>query len=209
MSYYKNENIYNKKLAYLTELNKYLLCGKGVKKQMTLSRFVKPRRLIITGILLFSLLFVLNSVSADPVVNSITTNPANPKPESTLTVIVDVSGEDISKVVLTASECSTVCYENPVLNQEMTLNAQGKYELEFTLIDSKDRTDHIEYQLVITDNGEEYVLQEDSWKTSLDISSGSTDNSENNNDSNDSPGFELAIVFIAAIIGIAIYKKKR
>lgn len=172
---------------------------------------MKIKYLIIMGI--FLVLFGTNIISAEPTVNEITTTPTKPKPESTVKVVVNISGENISNVALTASECSDetgLCYENPIQNKNMTLSSDGNYETEFTLLDSDDRTDHIEYRFIVTDDGKQYILQDDSYKTNLDLSSNNKNNAgDKGSNSNDTPGFEMAFVFIALIIGMLYFTKKR
>jgi hypothetical protein len=149
-------------------------------------------------------------VIAKPTVNSITTIPENPKPLSTVTIIADISGENISRVNLTISECDeNACYINQKV--DMVLNPDGKYQAEITLKDSENRADHLQYLFKIAlENGSEYPLSDNSWKTYLDLSS--NDNKNNNEDdtgSDDTPGFEILFVMIAIFIGLLYYKKKR
>ena len=182
---------------------------------MRLNKSIKKLEyFIIIGFFLISFVSLLSTVSADPTVNNIITNPSNPKPLSSVTVIANISGENITNVALTVSECSDetgLCYVNPVLNENMTLNSNGNYEKEFTLKDADGRTDHIEYRFTVNDNGEEYILDDDSFKTYLDLSSNENGDGGNGQDngSGDTPGFELVLIFLAIIIGVIYYKKKR
>ena len=167
------------------------------------------KHLIIGSIFLICFL-LSNVVSADPTVNSVETAPESPKPLSTFTVLATITGENIISVNVTVSECSDdtgSCYANSG-NLPMTLNADGKYEVEVTLIDDKDRSDHVQYAFIINDDGIDYTLAEDDWKTYLDleVDNGPTNGNEENNNT---PGFELLLVIIAMIVGVLIYKKKR
>lgn len=169
---------------------------------------MKNTKILIIGILFLGLF--ISTVSADPTVNHITTNPDIPKPESTVTIIANISGENISKVRLSLSECNHetgLCYENQ--NVEMALNSEGEYEGEFTLEDSLSRTDHLQYVFVVTDNGADYQLTDDSWRTDLDLENSVITPNVDNGEDNGSPGFELVIVLIAVFISLIFLKRKR
>ena len=89
----------------------------------------------------------------------------------------------------------------------MDLNQDGKYETELTVLDEENRANHIQYIFKVNDDGTEYSLTDDSWVANLDLpdpGNGGTTNGDNN-----TPGFELLVLFIAIIIGIIVYKKKR
>jgi len=167
----------------------------------------KKSKLLLTIVMLVGLyLSIANTASADPTVNSITTDPEKPKPLSTFKVIADISGDNIIEIKVTASECdSDACYENHI-NLPMTLNEDGKYETEITLKGTKDSIDHVQYVFIINDDGTEYTIS-DNLKTNLDVSSDSGTNS--NSGDNGSPGFELIFVIIAVMVGVLLYRKKR
>jgi len=171
------------------------------------------KKWLIASIILVSFILSNTLVSADPTVDNIETVPENPEPLSTVKIIVTVTGEDISSVIITAAECSDeddTCYQNhdPIA---MTLNDDGKYEIEITLKDAAGLTDHIQYTFLINDSGIEYVLVGE-WKTYLDLGTndngGSTTNGDSNGD-NGTPGFELVFVLIAVFVGVALYRRKR
>lgn len=168
-------------------------------------------RIIGTILCILLVLFLLNiNVAAKPTVNNITTIPENPEPLSDVTIIVDISGENISTVNLTISGCNeTLCFTDLTQRVTMFLNQDGKYQAEITLKDSEGRADHIEYYFKIAlENGTEYYLSENSWKTYLDLGE---DNDLNNDDVADdsTPGFELIFVMLAIFIGLLHLKKKR
>jgi hypothetical protein len=173
----------------------------------------KKSNLFLVFFLIFCLFLSMASVvSADPTVNSITTEPESPKPLSTFTVIADISGENIISVKVTISECtegppSEQCFV-PHYNLVMELNDEGKYETEVTLTGTQASIDHVQYLFTIDDNGTEYALTEKDWRTYLDIDS---DNGGTNGggDENGSPGFELVLILIAVSIAFIIYRKKR
>lgn len=152
-------------------------------------------------------------VSADPTVNSITTNPAEPKALSTFTVIADISGENIISVKVTISECTDgppseqcfVAHSNLIMSQ----NDDGKYETEVTLTGTQASIDHVQYSFIINDNGIEYPPMTDKeWRTYLDVDSdnGGTNGGE---EDNGSPGFELIIILTAVFISLLLLKRKR
>lgn len=149
-------------------------------------------------------------IAAEPTINNITTVPESPAPLSTITIIADISGEDISKVNLTVSECNdTACFLNQKVN--MALNQDGKYEAQITLKDSEGRANHLQYLFkVALEDGTEYHLSEDLWKVYLDLGeNGGENNNEDDNGEDGTPGFELLFLFIAIFISFLYYNKKR
>ena len=93
----------------------------------------------------------ITTVTADPTVDEITTEPAEPTPLSTVKVIATITGENIISVKLTVAECDDEsCFlSHPPI--EMNMNEDGKYETELTLEDDKNRANHIQYQFMIND----------------------------------------------------------
>ncbi len=141
------------------------------------------------------------NVSANPTIENMTTNPVKPEPLSTFTVIATITGENIISVNVTISECTeeppAQCFKSHP-NIPMTLNDDGKYEAEVTLTGTQKSIDHVQYLFIINDNGIEYQVGD--LKTYL-----KTDNGGDN----DSPGFELVILLIAAFISLIFLKRKR
>jgi hypothetical protein len=164
-------------------------------------------KILIIAIFLFSFIVVMNSISAEPEVNSITITPENPEPGSDVTIIADISGENISIVNLTITHCDDQgCYVNQKTN--MVLNPIGKYQAEMTLKDSG-VADHIQYQFkIVLNNGTEHYLSEESWKTYFAADDENGDSDENGPD-NDTPGFELMFLLVAIFISYLLYNKKR
>jgi hypothetical protein len=198
MNYCINKNIYNQK--YDNVLSN-IVCKKEVISDM------KIRYTIL--IILMLCIFTVNITAAEPTINNIIIIPENPKPESSVTIIADISGENISEIILSVSECDAgtgACFENHHVT--MTLNQQGTYQAEITLRDSRGRTDSLEYQFTITADGEEYIRSEESWKTYLDISPSNENNQGDEDKTNDTPGFELLIVITALFVSLILLKKR-
>jgi len=164
---------------------------------------------IFGALLILTLCFVSNGSAADPIVSNLSTNPAEPEPLSTVTVTINVTGENIISVNMSASECTDgppeLCFI-PHLNIPMTLNDEGYYEADFTLEDDKDRSDHIKFTFTVNDNGTEYPLDEN-WKVYLDLDQDGNDQTSNDADKG-TPGFEFIILLFALIVGFGIYKKR-
>ena len=158
------------------------------------------------------LFFVLTSITvlAEPTVNNITVTPENPEPESTVTITSDISGENITSVNLSVSECNYDTGQCYVSNRyEMTIDQGGKYTTLITLKDDKDRTDHIQYKFTVVDSGVEYSLTNASWVTDLDLSTENDEPNGGENSTDETPGFELLFVLTALFISFLIYYKKR
>ena len=102
----------------------------------------------------------------------------------------------------------TLCFTDLTQKVDMFLNEEGKYQAEIKLKYSEGRADHIQYLFKIAlENGTEYHLSENSWKTYLDL--GEDDTQDDNVEDDNTPGFELIFVMIAIFIGLLHLKKKR
>ncbi len=161
------------------------------------------KKISITIILFLGLCLSAFTVNADPTIEDITTIPANPEPLSTFTLIATITGEDITSVKVTFSECDdSACFVSQS-NIPMSLNEDYKYEAELTLTGTQDSINHIQYIFTINDNGIEYQIED--LKTYL-----KTDNDNTNNGGNNgTPGFELIIILAAIFISLIILKRKR
>jgi len=161
------------------------------------------RKILIMIIMIFSLYISSVNVIADPVVNEITTVPANPTPQSTIAITADISGEDITSVNVTVSECKIgLCF---IYNTyPMSKNDAGDWVGHATLQDDSGDSTYIKYQFEVIDSGVEYTLDED-LKVNLTIEN--NDNTPSNNGK--TPGFEIITLLVAIIIGTVLLRKKR
>jgi hypothetical protein len=172
------------------------------------------RDMINVKILIIGILFLglsISTVSADPTVGSIVTVPSSPEPLSTITIIVPITGENISSVKVVVSECNyeeELCYVSSQPT-EMTLNDNGGYEAEITLQDDLGRSDHLQYAFIVNDSGVDYRLEDEAWTTDLDLGNGDTPSDGDNGGDNGTPGFELSILLIAVFVSIILLKRKR
>ena len=166
------------------------------------------RKVIIATIVIVGLCLMNTTVLADPTVDSVTTNPPNPAPKSTITVTADITGDDIRSVVIWIGECSHadgICF---IWNDyEMTQNANGEWEKTATLEDTSGRADYISYKFDIDDGGTEYNLDSDDWEIDLQIESGN--GGDNDGDDNGSPGFEILTLIVAIGVALILIKRKR
>jgi hypothetical protein len=162
------------------------------------------RKILIMIIVIFSLYISSVNVIADPVVNEITTVPASPTPKSTITIIAGISGEDITSVNVTVSECKVgLCF---IYNTyPMSKNDAGDWEAQATLQDDSGDSTYIKYQFEVIDSGLEYTLDED-LKVNLSIENNNNTPSDNNGKT---PGFEVITLLAAIIIGTVLLRKKR
>lgn len=148
---------------------------------------------IIFGAIVFLCLFTF-CIKADPVVNDITLNPADPSPKSTITFTVTITGDEIDEVNLILQECNEeLCFQK--INQTMTKLESGKYQTSVTL--SKSSATYIQYWVETKESGLWFGSDADLIKKNLKVNQ------------DDSPGFELLVFFISIIILIFIIKKKR
>ena len=181
------------------------------------------RKILRKSILLFFMLVGVcimfsSVVIADPSIVSVVTDPANPKPESTVTVTANISGDDITSVKFNVSECNSkigICINFYPINMER--KSDGEYEATFTLQEKKGDTDYIEYsRFTVISNGITYTLN-DKYKVNLSTDSGNNNQNGNNGPSNNNddeskkgiPGFEVLTLLIALTIGIFLFKRMR
>ena len=175
-------------------------------------------KLLITIEILIILLSVLASnVAATPVVDEINYEPENPAPESTVTFTATISGDNITMVNITVSECIDseelkVCFSKQTVT--MTELGNSEYRAEINL--QEDRANYIQYYFDITADGIEERLVNSSWKVNLSTEpndNGSNGNGNGNgtngNGDNGSPGFEAIVFFIAVAITAMVIIRKR
>ena len=159
----------------------------------------KFRWILVTyflGIIIF--LSTINTVlGAKPTIGEIKLTPAHPAPKSDVTFKTDISGGSVSEVRLIISECDKergVCHVPR--NLSMNKISGNTYEKKVTL--EWDEVTSITYHINLESDGK--WIDYDEYTTKL------STNSDSNNDTNGSPGFEI-IVLLIAIIGILIFKK--
>lgn len=164
------------------------------------------KRTIMISILatIFCISVLSNTVIADPTVDEISINPTSPTPKSTVTITADVSGDNLEEVKLRFKECNDVlCHRNQ--NLSMTL-VDGSYQASYTL-ESDDST-YVEYWLEIKSEGSWYKFEDDSMITNLDRFGNSGSTTDDADDSNKSPGFEIVLVFLSFLVIFFVYKKR-
>lgn len=166
----------------------------------------KNRHVLLISILVLGLYFSSANVVADPVVENISTDPTSPAPLSTITVIANINGEDISSVNLTVSECDeTVCF---IYNTyQMSKSESSNWVTKATLHDDSGRSTNIKYSFDVIDSGVIYPLTDNSWR--VDLASENGDQNGNGGDGNSVPGFEIIYFLIAVSIGLLLYRNKR
>lgn len=165
-------------------------------------------KIFITMIVTLSLF--MSIASADPSVDGVTTDPASPTHQSTITVTATITGDDISSVTLTVSECKAgLCF---IYNDyPMERNDDGDWVAEATLEDPNKVSTYIQYLFDVVDNGVEFPdITSDNWKVDLTIENGGSGNGGgDDNGGSGLPGFEIITLLGAIIIGIVLLRKKR
>ena len=165
------------------------------------------RKILFATMVFLSLCVSSAIVNADPVVESVDTDPAEPTPQSEITVTATITGVDIVSVNLTVSECrrdTGTCFI--YTDYKMEQNQDGDWFAEARLLDDSGVSDYISYIFKINDDGVEYTLT-GQWDVDLKIDSGNGGNGDNGG--NGSPGFEIITVLAAIAIGILLIKRKR
>ena len=173
------------------------------------------KKLSIILIFVFGFGLTINSISAEPILNSVTVIPENPEPMSEVTVIADIEGDNIESITLSVSECfddggndpSPTCYNNT--QADMALNSDNKYETSFTLKDTKGITDHIEMLFLVSDEDQQYQLEGGKAYYASQSNDNGNENPNNGDNNTDTPGFELIFLIGAIFIALIFYNKKR
>ena len=147
------------------------------------------------------LLLVINTVSAaNPTVGEIKLVPANPAPQSEVTISTDITGGSVSNVRLIINECNKdtgLCHISR--NISMSKKSGDTYETNIML--EWDDVNSIKYQIVLESDGKWIQYEEHTTYLTLD--------SNDSSDSNDTPGFELIVFFIAIISFILLFKRSK
>jgi hypothetical protein len=168
------------------------------------------RILLIFFVGVLSVISLSSFVSAEPEYN-ISLEPAKLSKMSEVTFSVSVTGEDIQEVYINVIECEdTQCFVVEKFNESMEKINDGEYTKTITLIQSD--ANNIEYYLVIRDNGIWYDYIDDFETTYFEVvdnNNGGNSNSDGNGSSDETPGFELLLVFASLIVIFFIFKRKR
>jgi len=149
------------------------------------------------------LISITNLVYAEPTIENIKVDPAEPEPLSTVDIKCDVTAdEEIQGVKAIFEECKQgFCYtgEEKILTNDSGNSYSGSYTL--THDDATTLKYHVE------------VKTDDVWTksetTQIDLKTSSNDNNNNGDNSNNTPGFTIIFFIAALFIVLAIFSKKR
>ena len=137
-------------------------------------------------LVLINFLTVYTVCGESPTINSIDISPEALTLKTTVTFTVNISGDNISNVELTVSECRrnpNVCFAGD--NDTMVEIEDGVYTGEYTL--TGEDTMYIEYFFEIQSNGvTEKIEDKDNWYVNItsDTNGGPTNGDTNGNDTN-------------------------
>lgn len=131
---------------------------------------------------------------------TINIDPESPTPKSTVKFTSEVEDQNVIEVRLLIQECNAntgICHE-PRENLSMSKISEGVYETSATL--KFEDTTYIQYSLNVK-TGEGWVQYLEGTKKDLNLQ---------NNNGNNTPGFEFILAILATILIIPIvYKRKR
>ncbi len=142
----------------------------------------------------------LSLASAQP---TITLNPEQPYPQSTVTFTAEVADIEVTNIYIVVQECNGktgICYPDEQ-NSTMTQKSANTYDTTITL--KHDDATYIQYTLHVENNGV--------WTKYLDLTKVTlSEKPSNNGGSSNTPGFEL-IIFACSImfISLILYKRRR
>jgi len=162
-------------------------------------------KIVLAMILILGLCF--STVTAEPSVGTVTIDPTEPVLKSDVILTAEITDtDDISSVTLWIKECDedTGLCDEP-FSVDMTSTAvENEYTAEFTL--KFNTATYFDYWFDVDADGNITTIEDDLYTVNYGAESS---NNGPDDDTNDTPGFELIALFIALFAAIAIYKKKR
>ena len=163
------------------------------------------KKILIVTIVILGLCMLNANIMAEPVVEEVTIDPAEPTPSSTVTITATITGEDdIDAVHLTIQECKgeTLCFRKDTKTMNLV---DGNYQYAYKL-QHEDAT-FFKYNFSILSNGEWFVTEQINVTLKQDSSNGDTNGGDG--DGSGTPGFELIPLLIAIFVGVLLLKRKR
>ena len=163
---------------------------------------ILPVTIVLLGLFISSTI-----VMAQPVVEDITIEPAEPEVLGTVTITATITSDDgIDEVLMKIHECDpTICM--PTETYEMDF-VNGKYTATHKLTYTK--ATYFGYYFIITSNGNE--TETDFVNVTLKPAENGGTNGENGGDGDGNvgiPGFELVPLFVATLIIVFYLRRKR
>jgi len=167
-------------------------------------------KLLLIGILFLGLCFS-NFAIAEPIVGTVTIDPAEPILKSDVTLTAEITDTNqVSSVTLWIKECdeNTGLCDDP-FSIVMSRGNSGEYSADFTL--EFNSATFFDYWFDVESDDNTTTIKDDSYTVEYGTEStnGGDNGGSDDNGDNDSPGFELIALFIAVFAAIMIYKKKR
>jgi len=170
----------------------------------------KTRKILITTIVILAIYTNIGSVMAE-IEPNIELYPEKPAPQSTVTFNATFpSVSDLDEVVILVEECTaSICFIDS-FNESMTMLNTDIYTTKITL----KHGDAIEmkYRLGYSSNGTwnwEPPLMENMTSVSLATEQNNGNSNGGNNDTNETPGFEVIGVLISVIFILLILNKRK
>ena len=165
---------------------------------------MKNRRIIsiLTAIFFSSLLLLTLNVSAETTVNY-TIYPEEPTPQSDVTITAVIDDITITSVYLEMQECAgDVCFG---WDTNVSMNPTGE-ENTYNAVTSLEHEDATYFSLRVVIERDETWETTTGYKVNIDLSD--PGNGDNDNGDN-TPGFEMILLFIAILAGVILYGRKR
>ena len=132
------------------------------------------------------------------IIPTINVDPESPTPKSTVKFTAQVDDQNVIEVRLLFQECNAntgICHKRE--NLSMSEINDGEYETSVTM--KFEDTTYIQYSLNVK-TGEGWAQYLEETKKDLNLQ---------NNNGNDTPGFEFILTFVATILIISIFYKRR
>lgn len=167
----------------------------------------KNRHVLLISILVLGMysLTVGMVAAADPSVVNIEYDPQNPEVASTVTFRATVSGEDITADQIIVQECNEqVCFVKHNISMNKADTSEYQIDVELT----RDDASIVKYNLKIESDGVWYDFKDDIKQFNL-VPKTNGDQTNGNDNTNGTPGFELIPIVVSIVFVLFIYKRKR
>lgn len=170
-------------------------------------KYVK-KKILVLSIVFIGLCISSSGVVADPVVEDVVIEPAEPERLSTITITATItSDEEIETVNLVIKECrgtpeeSGLCYTPETY--EMTAVGNDTYTVDYTL--HYNDAGYFGYHFEI----DGVSIPDEDINVVLKVGASNGGGDDDGDGDNGSPGFELITLLAAITIGVILLKRKR
>lgn len=164
------------------------------------------RQILIISVLVLGMYsWIIGTVgAAEPTVVEIDYDPQNPEVASTVTFNATINGEDVSAVHIIVQECNEqVCF----IRHNISMNKVDTSEYQIDVELTRDDASIVKYNLKIESDGVWYDFKDDIKQFNL-VPKTNGDQTNGNDNTNGTPGFELIPIVVSIVFVLFIHKIK-